>query len=150
MSNNRERNRLTVVETCTFQEVGNPKPVVADARWSRQCASTEEPYQRRIVVGEEWQRLDLAWLDCQHGIDCGMLVLKNEMKRFANIPSDEEKSEALSAIIEVGFRSQIADIFIPASLGPDGESARFHPVHSHIFLRCQRGSAKVQVSAFPN
>lgn len=56
----RPRNRMTTVETVTYErEDGEPFQVQSKA-W-RPIEQDTQPYQREIKVGEEWKPINLGW-----------------------------------------------------------------------------------------
>lgn len=139
-----DRGRLTVVETIYHQAPGE-SPREVPSRYSRWLDSEESLYQRTMRVGEEWTPIDLGWL----AGDVGMILLSAESGSKRNtIPTEEERREDESKVIEVSFRTEAprADI----TLLP-GESARFCPAFAkEILLRCANGKTKYTVSVIPS
>lgn len=141
----RQKNRLTVFEQVSFQEVGNPRAVVADARFSRQLDSDEQVYQRTITVKKGWQKLDLGWI-APGGCSC--LVLENKRPQWSAKPSQEEVDLAESMVVEVSFRGGI-DTDSDAVL-PVGETCRLRPtLRQPLYVSCPAGEARLTISAFP-
>lgn len=61
-----------------------------------------DPYVRTITVGEEWQVLELGHLKA-----CSLMVLVNEATRWDRNPTDAQRLEAASRIIELSHGSPI-------------------------------------------
>lgn len=88
------RSRLTVVETAVW-EPGDEGPATAvESRFEVLASTDEQPYVRRLKVGQEWQRLEMGWLKgCSmlfvqlHG--AGALEVKTGGEVFAEIRGEE-------------------------------------------------------------
>src|SRR6185312_8298003 len=89
------RARLGLVCTVYHQQPGN-EPISAESRFSRWLESEEQPYLRKLVIGEEWTLLDCGWLE-----DVGMLLLRNEEGKFQVQPTEAERAEVMSRVVEV-------------------------------------------------
>lgn len=134
------KSRLTVVETIYHQDADG-QPTAVEANYARWLASDEHPFQRRLKVGEEWQRLETGWLE-----DVSLLVLTNEEgKGLQTIPTDEERVALAARIVEVGTPGSEADwLILP------GESLRGRPAAMRqLRFRCRAGTARCVLTLFP-
>ena len=138
------KNRCVVVDT-TYHQNGRNQPTAVESTFSLDLATDEHPYQVPMTVAEEWQAVDLGWLD-----RCSMLVLKNLEGVFTQIiPTEEERRDALAKVVDVSFDpprfgvDKTIHAYVPATastrMWPSG------PVH----LRCQSGEARIVVFAMP-
>jgi hypothetical protein len=151
--------RLTVVEVVSYQAALD-KPGGIDSRFDRKMATEEQLFLRRLTVGEDWQALECGWLKA-----VGMLVIKNEPAQFHVNPTEAQKTEAASKVLEVGLKvgevtvleeGEVRNVKAPPeqviafALVPPGESARWQPLDaSNLRLRCKVGSARVTVALIP-
>lgn len=58
--NQRSRNRITTVESITYEREDGEPFQVATRCW-REVEQDTQPYQREIKIGEDWKPLDLGW-----------------------------------------------------------------------------------------
>jgi len=131
--------RLVISET-VYHQNHDADPTSADSCFSRTLASDEQPYSRRVVIGEAWQPLDCGWVE-----QASMLVLANQEGRFVQvIPTQAERDTMAAKIVEVGYGDMAAWLVRP------GESFRAEPADlKAIRVRCRSGSAKCQLTVFP-
>jgi hypothetical protein len=130
--------RLVVVEQVHHQEQGSA-PVSLDTRYTVELSSDEEPYVRRLNVGEETARLDFGWAK-----DPAMLVLRHERPVRSVHPGAEEAAadEARRVVLLVGDRAF-------AAVRP-GCSLRMEPTAgAELNVRCTQGSAKCTIMVVP-
>ena len=156
------RARIVVTDTVYFQPAGD-SPTSAQSQFVRFLESDEQPYLRKIKVGELWKSLDAGWLA---DIGCSMLLLANDKERFETNPTDEARDAADAKVIEVAFVDDVPDAESKkrtmhsapvADAGPKprllihpGESMRVIPAEvKTVRLRCRRGECSVTINLFP-
>lgn len=137
--------RITVVETVYHQAPGQ-QPTSVECRHTKSLDSDEQPYTRRVKVGQEWQALDCGWLE-----EASLLVLSNAKEQFAVNPTDEQRQEAEARVVEVGIAAEDDDTRItPLFLIAPGDTFRGQPLGvKAIKLRCRKGEATVTINLFP-
>jgi hypothetical protein len=134
------RDTITVVQTVYHQPAGE-EPTAVTLQYVRPLETSEQPYVRKIKVGESWQPLDLGWIE-----QPGMILLVNDEGKFTQtIPTPEERAEAEAKVVEVGLGSP------PWLIPPQGS---FLGMSSGIGrrlvnLRCQKGTARVTIHVYP-
>lgn len=69
--------RLTVVGSVYY--LSDEESSEVTARFTREIKSSEQVYPRRLQVGNEWEPLDIGWLD-----SCGMLCIENRAPKIPN------------------------------------------------------------------
>ena len=132
------RDTLTVVETVYHQPAGE-EPTAVSVQFVRPLETQEQPYVRKIKVGEQWQPLDLGWVE-----QPGMILLVNDEGKFTQVnPTDEERAEAESKVIAVGNDSGSWLVY-PGSCFR-GEAAPF----SDVAVRCKSGVARATIHVYP-
>lgn len=138
----KRRPRLSVVQMVYHQQPDG-QPTVQEARYSRWLESDEQPYLRRMTVGEEWVALDVGWVE-----KAGMLVLRNEGGPPSPVKlTPEQKAEAAAKVIEVGFTEGLTG---QVWLIPPGESMAGVPRNAkELRVRCQSGEVKLSVCVLP-
>lgn len=142
------KGRVTVVHRVMCQQVGeNPFPIETGfARW---LETDEQPVGRTCKVGEEWTPLYHGWLE-----SAGILIVVNEEgRRLAVVPTAEEAKEIDEKIVEVGISSPyMGKEFIQpfTTIPPRGEDMRINPIDlTRLRLRCRKGTARVTISLIP-
>ena len=135
------QNSITVVEMAYLQSQ-NLDTECVESRFSRPIESPEQLYKRRIFVTKEWKPLKTGWIE-----EAGMLIISNEEgKNLSTNPTEDEKQEIASKIIEVS--SSISASF--ALLIPPEESMRIMPSDASLLcIRCKSGNAMAIINAFP-
>lgn len=143
---NSEKGTLTVVER-VYHQLDSDQPTSVETSFTQRVMSDEQPYSRRMKVGEEWVPIGKGWLE-----ECAMLVLRNDPESRFTIPSDEEKAADAVKVIEVGTDIGTHGPFHVirwAYLSPE-KSLRIAPSDiDKIMVRCQAGIGRLLVSAFP-
>jgi hypothetical protein len=130
--------RLVVVEQVHHQEQG-AEPTSLDTRYSLELSSEEQPYLRRLSIGEELSRMDFGWTR-----EPVLLVLRHERLVRAVHPSEAERAadEARRVVLLVGDRAF-------AEVRP-GSSLRFEPsAGAELNVRCTQGTAKCTIMVVP-
>lgn len=138
--------RVGVVSTIYHQQP-DAEPIAVEARFSRWLESGEQPYLRKLTIGEKWTPLDLGWLQ-----GAGRVFLKNEEGRFAAQPTQEEREATMARIVELAVVEPVAGNrhFSWGRVRP-GESLCFEPTNpASLRLRCQRGQARITLLIVPN
>lgn len=132
--------QLTVVEHVYHQPAGE-QPTGIETRFSRHLKTQEQPYCRRLLIGEDWVALDHGWVN-----EASHMVVQNMEGRFTQVnPTDEQCKEVAARVIELGYQNAKGYWLI----GP-GESLRGQPnVLDGLMLRCQQGKAQVTINVFP-
>ena len=138
---------LTVVEQVYFHPADR-EPRMVDSRWFRSLTTKgEQPYERYLKAGPEWQHLDLGWIS-----EAGMVVIQNEEgPDLAKKPLPGQRTRALPSedpmTIEVRYASAGED---DCFLVMPRESLRFQPTNAkEVVLRCRGGVAKYHLFVVP-
>lgn len=146
-------------------------------RHTRELASEDDPLMRTITVGEQWVKIDTAWIQ-----PIGYFSFRNNgWKPFQVVPTPDQMKEAWSRVIEVGysvpkqivqakpvpydkrnprtaFDNEIQSISVneiiqeiePFWLIYPGESQDGRPVpNKDIYVRCQHGQTYLTIFALP-
>lgn len=147
-----EQARLGIVEQIYCYPPG-AAPTLIDIREGLWLETDEQPYQRKLKVGPEWQPLDCGWLD---GKGVSLLVLVNEEgKHLTVIPSEQQKAALALRVVEVGAQTlygmgDAPGVVLLALLHP-GLSLRFWPADAKsLRLRSRAGEARVTMTLFPS
>jgi len=155
--------RFGVVETVYFQQP-ETIPVAVDSRFTRWLDSEEQPYLRQAKIGQDWQEVDVGWLE---NLPVSQLVLRNDEGKFQVQPTSEQRALVMGRILELAIlpRPDASDLTkcrtmrsppkreIPplsfAVLRP-GQSLRFEPVDANrLVIRCKSGTARLTLFAIP-
>lgn len=137
--------RLSVVEMAYHQHSGESPTGLLDGegvRYEVDLASDEQPYVRRMLATEKWQRLDVGWIKG----GASVLLLRNDEGRFDFNPDEEHLAKAMSRVIELSLRDDLrADVEVPPH-----QTCRFRPVSlGMIFVRCARETARFTLCLAP-
>jgi hypothetical protein len=149
---------LTVVGSFYHQGSGQ-QPTSQDIRYSRQLRSNEQAYIRNTKIGEDWQPLDFGWVKVP-----GFFVLTNNEGKFTGAqPTDRERQEARTHIIEFGIVSELLSQGLTKPKGRDmfseplcpeqpvllsfilpGEALSWSPATdpAQLRIRCRKGTAR--------
>lgn len=143
--------RITVVEQIHFESPDFPK-----SRTIAYCdqVGEEQPYERILRIGPEWQKLDPGWLQ-----DASLLLLHNlEGTSLQVQPTPEERDEIAKRVIVVGVcnESEYANmhdpepVMLPFGFARPGRSLRLEPTELFQYrVRCANGTAKAVMHLFP-
>lgn len=134
------RPRLTVVQTVYFA-VPNEHPMSVDSRYNCEVDSQEQPWMRRLTIGEEWAPLEGCWLK-----QCSELVLINEEgKSFLVQPTEAERADIRLREILVRMGGTLVSTVRP------GRSVRLAPPDiADVLVRCLHKGAKATIVVFPS
>jgi hypothetical protein len=155
----RGRARISVVKTVTHTCEGM-RPHSVSYPYNRTLRTTEQPYERLITIGPDWEPLDLGWLA---GKPIALVTLKNEEGRFHNRPTREELAEVFGRIVEVGFvpappEERVRTMHSPerahrapiaAFLIRPTESDEWEPAGAVAHVRCRSGAARCVLFIVP-
>lgn len=133
------RARFGVVETVYWQRTGE-SPEGKAVRFGRSLTTAEEPYVRRILVGEEWQPLDPGWVE-----EAALMRLENEERGIGAVV------EVGLAVAEEPLTQHDPDQAVhPVLLVPPGEAFRGSPERlGALRLRCRKGQARCRLTLIP-
>lgn len=136
--------RLSVTEV-VYHFVPGQTPASLPSRVNRRLLSDEQPWVRRLQVGDQWQRLEAGWVE-----RCSFLRVANEEGAELSKPQRAAAAEHLAArTVELG-RGPTADAVEVEDEIPAGESVRrLPPSLKCLWLRCRTGRAAVTVVAVP-
>ncbi len=143
------KDRISVVEMVYHRPFGDQATVI-ESRFSRDLQGHEQPYTRNLKATEEWQQLDCGWLP-----NAGMLVIHNTEGKFLQVnPTDEERKESASKILEVCFdwpdRTGWKKDPTHCWLVLPGESMRGCPSQPReLYIHSQSGVAKYTIHLLP-
>lgn len=141
-----EQARLGIVEQIYCYPPG-AAPTLIDLREGLWLETDEQPYQRKLKVGPEWQHLDCGWLE---GNGTSLLVLVNEEgKHLTVVPSEQQKTALALRVVDVGVFSQ--GLLATVAVLRPGLSLRFEPADAKALrLRSRSGEARVTLTLFPS
>jgi hypothetical protein len=134
---------VVTIET-VYHQIAGEQPMSVEVRSRRTLNTDEQPYQRKLTVGPEWQKLDTGWI-----VNPSVLVVSNEegTRIFTN-PTEDQRTELAAKEVRVGIK--MGGSVVAISRIPPGESVRNIPVEAgNLWIRCCHGSARVIVTAFP-
>jgi hypothetical protein len=138
------KDRMTVVEKVYYQQVGD-SPTSFEFSFSRDLTSHEQVYRRQCKAERDWEPLDYGWIK-----EVGTILIQNEEgKRLFVNPTEEEKADTASRIIEV---SCICGLEIPSGwLVYPGETFRGSTeCLGRVRIRCREGTAVFTVIVIPS
>jgi len=101
--------------------------------------SQDQIYVRRILVGPEWQALDIGWVK-----EVGFILVENRPKRFQAMPTEEEQAEVEKKVLSIRNSE--------ASEWPIASGAFFFGKPqdiSTVQIRCLSGETQAVVNIFP-
>ena len=92
--------RITVTGS-VYHQSSEGEPTQVPLTFERLLETKEQVFQRRLIVGEEWQPLipERCWLQ---GNQVGMIVVRNDEGRHANVQLSQEQKDSLKdKVLEV-------------------------------------------------
>ena len=136
------KDRITVREMIYHQQAGE-QPTGTETKFSHELESHEQPYQRRLSVGEDWIPLDHGWIE-----EASLLSIFNEEGKFLQVnPTDEERAEAAKKVLQV---SPTINVVVNPWIILPGQSMRGCPLSIRsMFVRSQSGVISFSVHIFP-
>ena len=138
------KTRLTIVATILHQASGQD-PIPLEIRQQRGLETDEQPYIRHLILppGNDWLPLDIGWLN--KGVSC-ISIKNNEGTNFTRIPSQAQKDEINTRVIEISFDGINPHIEVrPGEVHPP----IFVVDVSKVKIRVRNGTAKASIIAFP-
>ena len=133
------QDRLTARLDVYYEQQGTQPTQVSCSFGTTLPKSEEQVYIRKIVIGEEWEPLDMGWVE-----NVGTIILENRRKIFQKVPTKEEKQQADKKVVfirnnkeTIGWPIPSGGFFMSASRGED------------IEVRCLSGSTKPVINVFP-
>jgi hypothetical protein len=141
------KSRIVVKETVYFQPSGDG-PISVENGWSAWLATDEQPYCRRMKVEESWVPLDMGWLE-----DCSLIHLHNPAPTFQVNPTDEEKREASSRIVQIGVMPALplqSEQPTPFAVLSPGTSMHLSPFDAKsLLVRCLHSEVRLSLTIIP-
>lgn len=138
---------LTVVDNTYFTPLDGLDPSQTDSRFEVHVKSEEQPYKRRLKIGEAWQRLESGWVK-----DAAMLVLAND-EGIANlqlVPTEEQAKEIEGKILEVCDLTPLTTVPYGQWLVHPGQSHRGCPADlGRLFVRSRSGITRASLTIYP-
>lgn len=152
--------RLSIVERVYYQHHADV-PAFSERQWSRWLKTTEQPYQRQLVVNTDWQPLDYGWIEKP-----SLFIVTNEQGLHrSTVPTEEERADDASRVIEVAVCFQAPaekdrdmhsapkspPVIQPFTTISPGESLRLVPVYPLAYLyRSLNATARCSVFVVPS
>lgn len=131
--------RITVSET-VYHQLRGDRPISFSGQFARSLETTEQPYTRRTEVGETWSVLDTGWVE-----EPAMILLINEEGRhLQQNPTDLERAVIGTRCLRVRYEDDAGEWLVPP-----GESFRGRPNGRPLMIRCEKGTARYTLHAFP-
>jgi hypothetical protein len=150
-----QRDSITVVEQIYHQPAGE-EPTAYHHSFVRKLFIQEQPYSRKIKVGEGWQPLDLGWFRDRPDAIGMVQVVNSEGRLTQTQPTDEERAAVAAKVICV-VSKVVGDRIIGVLAEDDfcwqifpGESFLGSPTNANrLWIRCKSGVAQATVNVFP-
>lgn len=137
--------RLTTILMMRHEHFGED-PRSMEARYHVWLEGQEQPFERRLVVGESWAPLSGVWASLL--ADAGTLALENRPPTRTVNPTPEELEDDAAAIVDVGL--VVAGEPRPCLRVSPGRAEFFEPIEGAEYqVRCRRGRANLYVWAYP-
>ena len=135
--------RLTLILSVVHERRGDA-PFSTAFRHSHGLDSSEQTWQRRITVTEDWRSLDLGWLSDENA---GLLFLENLTGRAPlRNPTAAELAEQAQRVVEVALTGDQNSSWL---LTPACPMLATPQRHTTVRLRCLKGQTEVKVTVFP-
>jgi len=131
--------RVIVLASACFQEQGRQPSAPRDDRVSWPCATDDQPYPRKVLVGAEWQRLELGWLEEAGAANASLIWMTNEEgRRWEVNPTPAERARVEGRVVEVGSKGvKYGDVMPWGLLVPLRAPLVLVPADpSNVWLRC--------------
>lgn len=136
--------RITGQLSMHFQQHGE-MPLSGNCNFSfNQKASDEPAFQRWQKFDEEWKQVETGWVDA-----VGYILLESRVGKGLNVnPSSEQKEEFTLQVIEVSAAMPLEDSMATMIIKPG--CAMMAEFTKAPWIRCRKGTAKVNVTVFPS
>jgi hypothetical protein len=122
-------------------ESAGEEPVSVSSEFSYMLQNREQPYTRRLVVGEEPMELDCGWVENPEWV-----MVQNRTGVGLQVqPTPEEAAAIAAAVVVLALAGSDTGITIAPGRGqpvPLEDVSRWR-------LRCRKGTAKVTIYVFP-
>lgn len=134
------KGRLNVIEQIYHQQAES-EPTNVEEKYGQILESEEEPYKKKLNIGEEWTALETGGFS-----EASLVIIRNMEGRYNLVHPTQAQIELVKErILDVGFLVPSPHIYVIPTT-----SARFCPGSlTKIHLRCRKGSCKVQVLIVP-
>lgn len=144
-SNAKSLDRMTATLSLVYEQP-EEQPVAMDAIATLvQEPGDDEPYQRKITVTDEWQRLDYGWLDGK----VGHVLIINKMRVPNFAPKQTTSDEDNSQTIELSFDGEAEQKFANVEIA-NGSFFLFKPTMAYnVRVRCKKGRSKIHLMVMP-
>ena len=134
-----DQDRLTARLDVYYEQIGATPSQVSCSFVSLLPKSEEQVYIRKIDIGEEWEPLDLGWVE-----NVGTVVLENRKKVFQTVPTEEEQESEEKKVVYIRNKKETIGWAIPA-----GGFFMAVTRGEEIEVRCLSGSTKAVVNVLP-
>ncbi len=136
--------RVTVVCQAYFHQPMD-QPSGVEMRWGRWLnAEDEQPWIRRMTIGDEWSVVDAGW----NADSLSLLTIENEFSRYQVMPTPEERRDDDAKLVELSLRGDgVTDFLLRPGEGMFLPLAPERVIRLRV--RCQLGSTKIVVRSFP-
>jgi hypothetical protein len=134
---------LVVVETVYHQQ-GKYQPTCTESRFGRPLESKDQPYVRRLMATEEWQKLDFGWIKRP-----GMLVIQNDEGQFKLMPTEAQKREMAEKYLWLAH-SDKDQWALPRWIILPRESFRGHPATQDLYIQANKGPIEFTLTVYPS
>ena len=122
-------------------QLPNEQPTAISLQYVKQLESDEQPYQRRCKVGEEWEVLDLGWIEGK----VSLIAIANLEGSFTQVnPTEEEKAESSHKILQIGCGNQALFDIPPKETFVGSPSSV-----KELRIRCLSGYGKFNITIYP-
>ncbi len=140
------KDRITINLNIYYEHSGDLPHQIICPRNIISKSSDLEPYSRKIVVGPDWELLDLGWFST-HKDQIGLIVIESlEGKYETKNPTKEERELSESRVIDVSLGDgPVAHVQIWA-----GWPFYFYQKNvADVQLRCLNGPTKAKIHIVP-
>lgn len=137
--------RLTVVQSVYHQPSMEEEAQGANSVLTLITGSDEQIYTRlKVSVAEEWSEIDTGW------IDTPILILIQNItgSHYKVNPTEQQVKEDRRKVLEVSFKPQ-HETFRLIYPGCFGDLMQPPSKSKNLVIRCQQGSTKYNLFAFP-
>ena len=135
------KDRLNVVFNASHEHFGD-QPFGINLIFSKFLESNEQVYTRRVEATEEWQPIDMGWME---DVGASMVVIENlEGKGLVVNPTKKQQEDINSRVLEVSYNQNSKE---SDEVPPTGFCVRFPS--SPLYIRCRGGTAWYRVTCIP-
>lgn len=139
------QDRVTITQNMHHEHFGTPPVSIPPSIHSRMLEHVEEPYQRRLRAGKDWQPVvdDGCWIPANK---IGYVTIENlEGKVQLVNPTEDERKKTASKILELSYtkNSKEADLVYPGAT-----QIKVPADASKLYVRCQDGEGSYKLHVF--